>query len=200
MPPRASLIFLAVLMEVWLTYPATRSPFCTSTTVSLLATPSCLYSRATSRETVVLPTPGLPVNIMCRMESRTLRPSCRRLMSRESCLHSLRMLALTDSIPTSLASSSSISFSAFCSCSSVSGSGSSPSSDSSFISSASPPPFAFFNPGFLLASIPFFSVSARAVYSMHFSRMVFWVIGFFSYLRAVIRYSAALQYLFIASS
>lgn len=39
--------FLAVFIDVWLTYPATRSPFCTSTTVSLLATPSCLYRRAT---------------------------------------------------------------------------------------------------------------------------------------------------------
>ena len=64
MPPRAALMCLAVLAAVWLTKPATRSPFCTSTTWSLAETPSRLYSFATSRETVVLPTPGLPVNIM----------------------------------------------------------------------------------------------------------------------------------------
>mmetsp|Transcript_7888 Transcript_7888/g.23208 ORF Transcript_7888/g.23208 Transcript_7888/m.23208 type:complete len:201 (+) Transcript_7888:1549-2151(+) len=200
MPPRASLIFFAVFIAVWLTYPATRSPFCTSTTLSFAETPSWWYSLATSRDTVVLPTPGLPVNIMCRMASRVLCPSARRRMSRESCLQSCSICFLTDSMPISLESSSFISASALASCSSVSGSGSTSSSSLSSSSSLEPPPPPAFFPPAPLPARPCLSASARCTYSRLFSRIVLRVTGFFSYLVAVMRYSAALQYLLMASS
>ena len=204
MPPRAALMCLAVLGAVWPTKPATRSPFCTSTTWSLAETPSCLYSFATSRETVVLPTPGLPVKIMCRIDSSVLCPCCRRRRSSDSSLHSLRMSFLTLSIPTSLPSSSSISCSAALSCSSVSGSGSGSSSSltSSAASPPAPPPADCGLPArdLVVAARPFFRSSARFVYSMHLSRSVFSVTGFFSYLVAVSSHSAALTYFWMASS
>ena len=77
-PPKADWMAFWVRGAVWPTYWPTRSPRVTSTSWPPSSTPMALRYRETMRATVVLPVPGLPVNIMCMEGESALRPRSRR--------------------------------------------------------------------------------------------------------------------------
>src|ERR1700694_3663510 len=106
-PPIARLMTSFVFGAVWPTYWPTRTSRVATTRWPLRAKPSWFRILAIRIATVVLPVPGRPVKLMCRVGRSVVRPRCSRTRATRSSAAISRIRVLIGVSPISSRSSSS---------------------------------------------------------------------------------------------